>query len=119
MESTELRYGNYIECYGVIHKLWYLDGDTIVIGDDETPTCTVEDAKPIPLTQVWLRKFGFEGRNDTFSKNGFEMFGIEAVSYHPCYDWTGVKVGMRCLEYVHQLQNLFFAITGEELELKD
>jgi hypothetical protein len=32
-------------------------------------------------------------------------------------DWN-TSMGLRNVKYVHQLQNLYFALTGEELEIK-
>lgn len=83
---------------------------------------------PIPLTEQWLIDLGFEKQllSDNSAhyytlelnenkycdlsicsgdKNGF----IEATLF-PYEDWFRYK-------YVHELQNLFFSITGRELEL--
>lgn len=60
--------------------------------------------KPIPLTEEWLVKFGFEKALDHegFIKNGLSFFEgfLSNEQKHK-------------LQYVHQLQNLYFALTGE------
>lgn len=82
-----------------------------------------ENLEPIPLTEEWLLKFGFEEfeyhiKNNLiwykkwplpifYGSNGFEKYLI--------HDLGGRFV---VLKYVHQLQNLYFALTGEELKLK-
>ena len=84
-------------------------------------------ARPIPLTEEWLEKFGLlKGGNkygNTFhvmNDDGFsakytiehwtdEEAGIHKGKFH----WVGI--GGAPLEYVHQFQNLYFALTGQEL----
>ena len=80
-----------------------------------------EGFEPIPLTEEWLKKFGFE-----------KMSSPRSITYHcNCFKikqelsgkWWIARVGGSSpthqvkIEYVHQLQNLYFALTGEELEL--
>lgn len=77
------------------------------------------DFEPIPLTPEWLERFGFEvygsepywkyadGINGMFKNNRFRLFTFQTHG-----DYVPV-------DYVHQLQNLYFALTGQELELKE
>ena len=83
----------------------------------------------IPLTEEWLLKLGFKD-------NGFGGFEI---SYNPSkyndsiityrigkssyssigwFLYEGAITIKSEIEHVHQLQNLYFALTGEELEIK-
>ena len=66
-------------------------------------------AKPIPLTEDWLRKLGVKDSVWVFElfNNGGE-FHISTENG----DWIFIN-------YVHQLQNLYFALTGDELSIKD
>lgn len=74
---------------------------------------------PIPLTPEVLEKCGFVGVksrvNDSihkYRKGGIEIFLPEyGFCYYDGDCWTIVKS-------LHQLQNLYFALTGEELEYK-
>lgn len=75
--------------------------------------------QPIPITEEWVLKLGFNKIVD-------DMFGLHEYIYE--YYSFNIKSG--CLEngvlnvntipllYVHQLQNLYFALTGEELTIK-
>jgi len=122
MEASELRIGN-----------WYLStkfqtpvicemGDfyEIYMRADGSSEYTVDDIfEPLPLTEEWLLKFGFEKiggylwdckklgenrfLNNPFSPTHFEVRGFIPKSH---------------IQYVHQLQNLYFALTGEELIIK-
>ncbi len=69
--------------------------------------------RPIPLTEEWLIKFGLEKDTETDYRWFLE-------------DWLAYDVDDNCiriadswefgkLKYVHQLQNLYFALTGKEL----
>ena len=72
--------------------------------------------EPIPLTDEWLIKLGFES-------DGIEWWNsiiILAISkqglwYCPT-EQPHCIVGQK-FEYVHQLQNLHYAITGDELNV--
>ena len=71
--------------------------------------------EPIPLTEEWLLKFGFEMYEFDHKANQFR-FKERLIVYIDgfLYDHgTSVK-----LQYVHQLQNLSFALTNEELTIK-
>jgi len=81
-----------------------------------------EPYQPIQLTEEWLLKFGFEllcrkspdGYKDTiFSMQKPYWTLMQLDKGWGVQFWQGNK-----LEYVHQLQNLYFALTGEELEMK-
>ena len=73
--------------------------------------------QPVPITEEWLRKLGFvaEGINyHTFSKNGSTV--LLQTDGRVFYLTTCSDVEFK---YVHQLQNLYYAITGNELTIKD
>jgi len=81
---------------------------------------TIEVFKPIPLTEECLIKFGFK-------------YDIETKTYHtPSFYWFSISlyakdgagfcienVQYKFIEHVHQLQNLYFALTGIELQQKN
>ena len=71
--------------------------------------------KPIPLTEEWLLKFGFlKCDNGSF----YISFWGRDYYYNDCtLTMRGVNIQSK-IEYVHQLQNLYFALTNEELTLK-
>ena len=76
---------------------------------------------PIPLTEEWLLRFGFKRHHSDYS-NG--VIYIKDVPNSLIFRWgvypfelgSGFQINMgKPLECVHQLQNLYFALTGEEL----
>lgn len=81
--------------------------------------------EPIPLTEEWLKKFGFEEpesvynfyhKTATSSKGKHLVFNLarcENGSYGIC---SYVDLHEE-IWFVHQLQNVHFALTGEELKI--
>jgi hypothetical protein len=79
---------------------------------EKTFMIDILDFKPIPLTEKWLLKFGYEKFDKCFSYKGHDIVlrKDEADFYFGEYgDWS------RIIYYVHQLQNLYFSLCGEEL----
>ena len=85
-----------------------------------------KDIEPIPLTEEWLLKFGFEDVTGVYYtlhiSPDFKLLLIPADGFYPQLDkadennWQSVSLNK--IEHVHELQNLYFALTGEELETK-
>jgi hypothetical protein len=117
MENTELRLGNWVCSYGAIYvQVAQLTKGKIMI-----------DATPIPLTGKWLKKFDFikEAKGVWYKCNEPWVYQIEK---HPSFpdgymffiDISGEPAPPSVrIRYVHQLQNLYYALTGEELTIKE
>ena len=103
MNVTELRVGNYVN-FGIVNE----PIEVLSINPNST---TIEMASPIPLTEDWLLKFGFDkcGIDDEIRYYKDEYY-IEFMSFKI------QEVTICNLKYVHQLQNLYFALTQEELK---
>lgn len=80
-----------------------------------------EYINPIPLTEQWLLDFGFEIEREHYDKgrlsilladNNNDYYKNGRVFYK---SWAIMEAQPK---YVHQLQNLYFALTQEELILK-
>jgi hypothetical protein len=74
------------------------------------------DFDPIPLTEEWLLRFGFVYHDDdgiiTYSsRDNIVIFQRYRLDFY--FELSNYKDAE--LEYVHQLQNLYHALTGEEL----
>jgi len=82
----------------------------------------VEAIKPIPLTEELLLKFGFVNVHVDHRAPNHKAFEKEAM--HLKIYYTG-QIGIWWINQhittittkVHQLQNLYFALTGEELTI--
>ena len=125
MKANELRIGNYIKFHNTITKVEVFSIWDNLIQSDNFAERQLKDFEPILLTEEWLLKFGFSNR-EGFSYNewfiGFNpithdwMFDICWLVGH---DYPFYRNGHFAIKYVHQLQNLYFALTGEELTIKE
>jgi len=131
MKLSELRIGNLLHhnsewCYrgeGVGVFKWG-ESDWYALGE-----CTmfIENIEPISLTEDWLEEFGFEWSipHQAYHKENFD-YVCDFYETYPNIDGCLVflnkhnRNGDKLIEikFVHQLQNLYNALTGEELILK-
>ena len=134
MKPQDLRIGNYVYYENTTHIIsgimgskiyswWVKDGKPVIeyeqkdIGGAqvENPYIDVISRhEPIPLTEEWLIKLGIEFKDKKhlyWVKGAFNLeLTEEGDVYFEVYShYIDVK-------YVHQLQNLYFALTGEELK---
>jgi len=131
MEAKELRIGNLVNN---AMKVTEIDSFGINGYYDEAQGgmnyneygCRLDEIKPIELTKEWLIKFGFENENrDSSEWNNYdscpehsicgEFNEIQGEFYFTAGE--GIKMSV-AIKYVHQLQNLYFALKGQELTLK-
>lgn len=111
IQTNELRIGNLVEKDG---EIYVADFITIKMA---------HNYNPIPLTEEWLLKFGFEKLTD--SRDGFNNSSYtytKGISFIVHFD--GVRLSTNFWignekKYVHQLQNLYFALTNTELIIKN
>jgi hypothetical protein len=75
--------------------------------------------RPIPLTEEWLLKFGFEVDDHLMNPDDWpyvDYIKNEVRISEPNYSFAFYGRDNELeIKYVHQLQNLYFALTGEEL----
>jgi hypothetical protein len=116
MKSSELRIGN-ITSMGVVCSI---EDNFFRVLDSEGDTFknTWADIQPIPLTEEWLLKFGFIKKNGYgFIKKdlaGNIFYSVETKE-HFMFQYHDLRIKIK---HVHQLQNIYFALTGEELIFK-
>lgn len=112
MKVQELRVGNYV---------YYVDEDAneIPLCVDLNDICNIEcdlsdSYKPIPLTEEWLVNLGFNKfpNQKIYDRDDFWYCRLRNGN-----EWHFED--LECIvKYVNQLQNLYFALTGKELEIK-
>ena len=115
MKANELRIGNFYDHNGFVNEATPNTIEEVWIAERSW-------VKPIPLTKEWLLKFGFEWsiRHQAWHKLSF-IFDLSERGVGGYYMHMVKKNNdIICPEiiYVHQLQNLYFALTGEELTFK-
>lgn len=74
--------------------------------------------KPIPITDEWILKCGFEIYYGQIIYKVYRL-GLRFISEYDGKYYMQLGTGMNIeIKYVHQLQNLYFALTHTELTLK-
>lgn len=117
MKSHELRTGNliYNGGKGIAKKVMKVTGHTI----SQLEKGFIHNKKPIPLTEEWLEMFGFDKHGKIKStKFLFRICFDEETPYAYLETYSGGEYKIE-IKYVHQLQNLYFALTGEKLTLQN
>lgn len=130
MEAKNFRIGNWISTE---------KGDKQVESIDETGIIDVEtidhdgfyyyNYQPIPISPEWLKRFGFVKDNNGNYWIDLQTHYLELMPsngyWYPVYAQVPEmshedeqRVSTNRIEFVHELQNLFFALTGNELEMK-
>jgi hypothetical protein len=113
MKANEMRIGNWYDENGATKQV---NPNTIeAVWVAERIWC-----KPIPLTEEWLLKFGFkyDTDNDKLCKSlHIDILSFRASEGHMCLQSQGYRTLYKHIKYVHQLQNLYFALTGEEITI--
>mgnify|MGYP003650274405 CR=1 FL=1 len=121
MEAKELRISNYVN-FDFHKDSGGTKGIEVFISDLEIILQSNFKSKyytPIPLTEEWLVRFGFERTSYGRKFKGFHLGAssrVLATDVLSGFSWEQVvdEKYLRIL-YVHQLQNLYFALTNEEL----
>jgi hypothetical protein len=87
-------------------------------------TSAGEELHGIPITEEWLNKFEFDysyadSHGTTRKKSDYLLYlPSNAKTCDFFFHTQERRFFLKKIEYIHQLQNLFWAITDKELELK-
>jgi len=136
MKAEELRIGNLVQLPALVdegskmtEKICKDFGYTVV----PVNSSIIRDAehygedwagKPIPLTEEWLIDLGAKGR---ISPLWISLTNLKSELHFECHESGEIVTMLKGdfadlildrLKYVHELQNLYFALTGTELTIK-
>lgn len=123
MEAKDLRIGNYF--IPVMDDGTELSERRIKASEIFAIYNKPERGKGIPLTPEWLFKLGFTQDNDSwyfsldFNPNSetLKIFGLTSGGiFNGMWGIVGMPLLCKKIEYVHQLQNLYRSLVGEDLK---
>lgn len=135
MKASELRIGNYVHHNERNYLSSYLDSYLTVCELTEKSITTFyhschggiqvvrnkKDYQPIPITEEWLLRLGFE-------EDGIGWYFLQIEDHVTklgyCYNVISKifeinEMEINGIQYVHQLQNLYFALTSKDLTIKE
>jgi len=127
MEAKELRIGNFV-----------MYSSVITVNENKIKECVQHPERfgPLGLTEEWLLKFGFEKVVYDSDETGYgteyelkcssDVFMVYqddfSVALYSCKEVIGRDLSViptwNQVKTVHGLQNLYFALTGNELTIK-
>lgn len=129
MKVEELRIGNIVKCEEVkqfrvdeilwVEHLGYTLRMRVGVNRESTFDMPLRDAEPIPITDEMLIKCGFT--------NGVKEHGFfKLYKQNNCVAWgvndddqeKFILIDNDSIKSVHQLQNIYFALTGKELKIE-
>lgn len=132
MRVETLRIGNLLEHDGIIREVSSLHSDNTLRFKDENSSigcfkATMNTINPIEITEEILLKCGFEKFNDNcfminynmqcqlfIFSNKTQVGVVNNINVPFYYMFNGL---IHTLQYLHQLQNLYFALTNQELTI--
>ena len=115
LKLNEIRLGNKILHEG---KIYIVDAKMMYAFFSGKIDYDIDNFEPIPLTEEWLiEKMKFHKQNNQIYSIGLKLFISWWNTNSIEIDINGEVLIINC-KYVHELQNIYFALTGEELELK-
>jgi len=123
MKANELRIGNYVnEEYGGIYEVININSEVLDYVDLRKPTFKaigrfdINSIKPIQLTEELLLKCGFEYKNPfgyRMKQGCYLKDCLDIKGYY--FRWKGQTLAI--VDSLHSLQNIFFALTNQELKI--
>jgi hypothetical protein len=113
MKANELRIGNKVKYDGRVFKIHSLSEEYPTLNTIEFGIGVVDwnSLEPIQLTEEWLLMLGFKPLQKDWQKKGLII--------HTRKRGFIVRKSIPQIHHVHQLQNLHYALTGEELTLTE
>lgn len=132
MDVKELRIGNIILAdyggdVGLKEIIVFQINESGCVFDEESNELWNETLKGIPITEEWLKIFGFE----PFVKDGKEYWRTEHhmfINGHWRFRFSQKSKELilyihgdyiRHIEFIHELQNVYFSLTNEEIEINE
>ena len=107
MDNKEIRIGNLIKRNGIL-----------VTVDEQTfwdMKSNPDQYEPIMINEYWLKRFGFkEDPDGVYRRGGREL--IEVFFFSAGFVVSSQSIALPDVDFIHQLQNLYFALTGNEIK---
>lgn len=116
MNIRELRIGNLVKYKDTSPQIKVIEIEWYFFAEDHY----IKNSTPIPISEEWLIKLGFVYifEFDEYQYLGSTWFKIQhdnLIDGKRDYWFDRENLSSIRIKYVHQLQNLYFALTGEEL----
>lgn len=121
MKANELRIGNWVNslfCYVIVKEIYQDNKIAVRYESRKQEVLPIKDFNPVPLTPETLKMCGFVYDSEDNGDSLAESYVLDKLVWS-----VGLKEmyynnePLPHIEYLHQLQNLVFALTGKELKV--
>ena len=115
-DSKYTQYPMQVVCVGSDYVYLDFEGN-----EGDVWECDCKEIEPIPLTEELIAKCMFseyEFEDDIFLHDEEDVCVQKSYKEYYPYNFENSDTIGNPIRYLHQLQNLFFALTGKELEIK-
>ena len=112
IDPKELRIGNLVRKNEFRHEISWIDFHCLH-SEPQSP-----QYNPILITPEWLERLGFEKINHISEGVIYKKEWLRLNDKCMVIDWRSGGIDCRLIKSIHQLQNLYFALTGTELQIK-
>ena len=131
MKANELRLGNWVRIKNILTTSECQVESIGSLQQAAGQLWSIEELEPIPLTEEWLERFKFNQFDDSDffiplgSDKSLILMNVRGYWYPRIQQEAEMshqyiqEVNLNYIKHVHQLQNLYFALTGEELTIKE
>jgi hypothetical protein len=120
MKANELRIGNLVDYMGIEKPIAMIGVDSVMLFQKnfDVIQSRLTEIKPIPLTEEWLLKLGAKKFDAGFVIDRFRLlYRSEYGYYYVINKYTNEYFSK--VEFVHEWQNLFFAMNNQELTINE
>jgi len=124
MEATELRLNNFVIYEGEIVPVIGMENNNngLFVKIDSATVIDQKKLKPIALTAEWFSRLGFKEVYRSSTRVRFDLpnycrFDFDLSSNKILEGFLFFGNYIKC-NYLHQLQNIYFTLTGEELKIE-
>lgn len=126
MKAEELRIGNHVECDDINYVVIGIDPERLRVIDSEADPSMLNiiNAKPILITPELLEKSKYIKLGYISDMARIEYYDMGLIIFYP----KGLSISILArngdwfildaqVKYVHQLQNVYYALTSQELNI--
>jgi hypothetical protein len=125
MEATELRLNNLVIYEDEIVPVMGMENNNnnLLVKIDPYTSINPNDLEPIALTAEWFSRLGFKEAYRSSTRVRFELpnycrYDFDLSSNKILQGFLFFGNYIKC-NYLHQLQNIYFTLTGEELKIEE
>jgi hypothetical protein len=117
---SDLRKGNMIMHKGLVVEVITIN-ETYAVArnwNDDLVICRYDAADPVLLTDDLYSILGFERTNFSWAKGKFILFDYSSSNKVGSVIVLSMHINCPCIQYLHQLQNLYYSLAGHELSIE-